>query len=40
MDVHDRDPVRQGHVSAFPFTPFAIASELCQQGLSGTGQSR
>ena len=26
-DVHDRDPVRQGHVSAFPFTPFAIASE-------------
>ena len=31
-NVHDRDPVRQGHVSAFPFTPFAIASEpfACQ----------
>ena len=26
-NVHDRDPDRQGHVSAFPFTPFAIASE-------------
>ena len=26
-NVHDRDPVRQGHVSAFPFTSFAIASE-------------
>ena len=26
-NVQDRDPVRQGHVSAFPFTPFAIASE-------------
>ena len=26
-DVHDRDPVHQGHVSAFPFTPFAVASE-------------
>ena len=33
-DVHDRDPVRPGHVSAFPFTPFAfacesLASQLC-----------
>ena len=27
-DVHDRDPVRQGHVSAFPFAPFAIAREF------------
>ena len=26
-NVHDRDPVRQGHVSAFLFAPFAIASE-------------
>ena len=26
-NVHDRDSDRQGHVSAFPFTPFAIASE-------------
>ena len=26
-NVHDRVPVCQGHVSAFPFTPFAIASE-------------
>ena len=26
-DVHDRNPVRQGHVSAFPFTLFAVASE-------------
>ena len=26
-NVHDRHPDRQGHVSAFPFTPFAIASE-------------
>ena len=26
-NVHDRDPVRQSHVSVFPFTPFAIASE-------------
>ena len=26
-DVHDRDSVRQGHVSAFPFTPFAVARE-------------
>ena len=26
-NVHDRDPDRQGHVSAFPFTPSAIASE-------------
>ena len=26
-NVHDRDPVRQGHVSVFHFTPFAIASE-------------
>ena len=26
-NVHDRDHDRQGHVSAFPFTPFAIASE-------------
>ena len=25
-DVHDRDPVRQGHVKVFPFTPFAVAS--------------
>ena len=33
-DVHDRDPVRQGHVSAFLFTPSAVAcdsfaSQLC-----------
>ena len=33
-DVHDRAPVRQGHVSAFPFKPFAVAckplgSQLC-----------
>ena len=33
-DVHDRDPVRQGHVSAFLFTSFAVtceslASQLC-----------
>ena len=33
-DAHDRDPVRQGHVSAFPFTPSAVnrqsfASQLC-----------
>ena len=26
-DVHDRHPVRQGHVSAFPFTPSAVARE-------------
>ena len=26
-NAHDRDPDRQGHVSVFPFTPFAIASE-------------
>ena len=26
-DVHDRDPVRQGHVSAFLFTPSAVARE-------------
>ena len=26
-NVHDRDPVRPGHVSAFPFTPLAVASE-------------
>ena len=26
-NVHDRAPVRQGHVSVFPFTPFAFASE-------------
>ena len=26
-DVHDCDPVRQGHVSAFPFTPSAVARE-------------
>ena len=26
-DVHDRHPVCQGHVSAFPFTPFTIVSE-------------
>ena len=26
-DVHDRAPVRQGHVSAFLFTPSAFASE-------------
>ena len=26
-DVHDHDPVRQGHVSASPFTPFAVARE-------------
>ena len=25
-DVHDRDPVRQGHVSAFLFTPSKVAS--------------
>ena len=25
--VHDRDPVRQGHVSASPFTPSAVARE-------------
>ena len=31
-DVHDRDPVRQGHVSAFLFTPSADAREsfACQ----------
>ena len=33
-DVHDRNPVRQGHVSAFLFTPSAVArdsfaSQLC-----------
>ena len=33
-DVHDRDPVRQGHVSAFLFTPSvgareSFASQLC-----------
>ena len=34
-DVHDRNPVCQGHVSAFPFTPSAVsvsqafASQLC-----------
>ena len=27
-DVHDRDNVRQGHVSAFLFTPSAVAPEL------------
>ena len=26
-DVHDRAPVRQGHVSVSPFTPFAVARE-------------
>ena len=26
-DVHDLDPVRQGHVSAFPFAPSAVARE-------------
>ena len=26
-DVNDRDPVRQGHVSAFLFTPSAVARE-------------
>ena len=26
-DVHDRDPVRQRHVSASPFTPSAVACE-------------
>ena len=26
-NVHDRDPVRQGHVSAFLFTPSAVARE-------------
>ena len=26
-DVHDCDPVHQGHVSASPFTPSAVASE-------------
>ena len=26
-DVHDRDPVRQSHVSAFLFTPPTIACE-------------
>ena len=26
-DAHDRDPVRQGQVSAFPFTSFVVASE-------------
>ena len=31
-DVHDRDPVRQGHVSAFLFTPSSAACEslACQ----------
>ena len=26
-DVHDRNPVRQGHVSAYLFTPSAVACE-------------
>ena len=26
-DVHDRDPVHQGHVSVSSFTPFAVARE-------------
>ena len=26
-DVHDRHPVRHGHVSAFPFAPSAVARE-------------
>ena len=26
-DVHDRAPVRQGHVSVSPFTPFEVACE-------------
>ena len=26
-DVHDRAPVRQGHVSVYPFTPFEVACE-------------
>ena len=26
-DVHDCDPVHQGHVSVSPFTPFAVARE-------------
>ena len=33
-NVHDRDPDCQGHVSAFPFTPFAIASESLAGQLS------
>ena len=33
-DVHDRDPVHQGHVSVSSFTPFAVARESFASQLS------